>query len=495
MPRRGVDADRHLRGPAPGATPEREVLQQQGQEVRERGRARSPSRGLTLQPSQLLVSAVAGHRLRDGDDARDRAGRTWRAWRPASPPTAIPVRVDGARAGRVRAASTCSPSHKPARYFADHRDAARAGRGVGRRGEGRRSWPFVIAGQPAAGRPGPRARREPTARVCRRLRGPSRRAAVPDFTLALVDDPLPGGHSPAYFALLHQPLPTTPYSWRNDPVELRELPAVLPRARDRAPVLGQRRRLGELSRAVDQRRLRAVLSRVLYAERTRSREDLEDILRKLRQTALANSRHGPVWLGYRLGHLQERRPRSSARSSTTRARIVLHMLRRWLGDEVFFRGVAAAVPRVGVHEDRHRARAARLRGGVGPVARALLRALDSGGPDADDRACSIAWRARRCRRRSSMTTTAPREPAVTEQISVGRAEGGDSTSHGRRHPRAARRRFRPALDGDAAVRVRPERGRAGAIVAATTEVRLPLRGVLRSVEVNRDSAALVDVER
>ena len=50
---------------------------------------------------------------------------------------------------------------------------------------------------------------------------------VPVFrrsSLALVDDPLPGGHSPAYFALLHQPLPTSPYSWRNDPVSFDNFP-------------------------------------------------------------------------------------------------------------------------------------------------------------------------------------------------------------------------------------------------------------------------------
>ena len=40
----------------------------------------------------------------------------------------------------------------------------------------------------------------------------------PSLTLALVDDPLPGGHSPAYFALVNQPLPASKFSWANDPV-------------------------------------------------------------------------------------------------------------------------------------------------------------------------------------------------------------------------------------------------------------------------------------
>src|SRR5207247_2101883 len=37
------------------------------------------------------------------------------------------------------------------------------------------------------------------------------------FTVALVESDLPGGHSPAYFAALNQPLPTSPLVWRNDP--------------------------------------------------------------------------------------------------------------------------------------------------------------------------------------------------------------------------------------------------------------------------------------
>src|SRR5262249_32931385 len=46
----------------------------------------------------------------------------------------------------------------------------------------------------------------------------------PSFTLTLVDDPLPGGHSPAYFALLNQPLPMGNFSWRNDPVSFDRYP-------------------------------------------------------------------------------------------------------------------------------------------------------------------------------------------------------------------------------------------------------------------------------
>ena len=46
----------------------------------------------------------------------------------------------------------------------------------------------------------------------------------PSFTVALSESELPGGHSPAYFAILNQPLPTSPFVWRNDPVSFNGYP-------------------------------------------------------------------------------------------------------------------------------------------------------------------------------------------------------------------------------------------------------------------------------
>ena len=50
----------------------------------------------------------------------------------------------------------------------------------------------------------------------------------PTFTLALTDSDLPGGHSPAYFAVLNQPLPRRDglmVSWRTDPVAFSGYPS------------------------------------------------------------------------------------------------------------------------------------------------------------------------------------------------------------------------------------------------------------------------------
>ena len=46
----------------------------------------------------------------------------------------------------------------------------------------------------------------------------------PRLRLALAEDTLPGGHSPAYFALLHQPMPGTPFTWARDPVAFDDFP-------------------------------------------------------------------------------------------------------------------------------------------------------------------------------------------------------------------------------------------------------------------------------
>ena len=73
--------------------------------------------------------------------------------------------------------------------------------------------------------------------------------------------------------------------------ELRELPAVLPGARARAPVVGTGRRVEELPRAVDQRGLRAVLRRAVRREGAR-RERLP-----VRAAADAALRHRHVAAG------------------------------------------------------------------------------------------------------------------------------------------------------------------------------------------------------
>ena len=79
---------------------------------------------------------------------------------------------------------------------------------------------------------------------------------------------------------------------------------------------------------------------LLYAERSLDADRVEDIRRKLRTTATSYADQGPIWLGYRLGHLQED-GRVFRALVYNKSALVLHMLRRWVGDDAFFRGLRA----------------------------------------------------------------------------------------------------------------------------------------------------------
>ena len=89
---------------------------------------------------------------------------------------------------------------------------------------------------------------------------------------------------------------------------------------------------------MDQRGLRAVLRRCSTPSGRSTRGALEDILPQAAHDRHRQRRHGPIWLGYRLGHLQDD-GRVFRALVYNKSALVLHMLRRWLGDEVFFRGL------------------------------------------------------------------------------------------------------------------------------------------------------------
>ncbi|HEY4868542.1 MAG TPA: M1 family aminopeptidase, partial [Candidatus Dormibacteraeota bacterium] len=157
------------------------------------------------------------------------------------------------------------------------------------------------------------------------------------FTVALVESDLPGGHSPGYFAALNQPLPTSPYVWRNDPAAFVNFPEFFLAHELAHQWWGQ---------AVGWRNYHeqwlsegfAQYFAALYAQHQRGDETFIGVLRQLRRWGLAASDEGPIYLGYRLGHIR-------GESRTFRALVynkgaaVLHMLRRLVGDEAFFRGL------------------------------------------------------------------------------------------------------------------------------------------------------------
>ena len=158
-------------------------------------------------------------------------------------------------------------------------------------------------------------------------------------TVAVIESELPGGHSPGYFVALNEALPNpdSPLTWRNDPAAFDGFPDFFLAHELAHQWWGQ---------AVGWKNYHeqwisegfAQYFAALYAQRSRGDRVFADMLRQFRRTSLAESDQGPVYLGYRLGHIR-------GTSRVYRAIVynkgasVLHMLRRLVGDEAFFSGL------------------------------------------------------------------------------------------------------------------------------------------------------------
>jgi len=162
-------------------------------------------------------------------------------------------------------------------------------------------------------------------------------APYPDFTLAAVDDLLPGGHSPAFFGILHQPLPSTPFRWADDPVWFGHYPRLFLAHEVAHQWWGQAvgwKNYHEqwLSEGLAQ------YFAVLYAENDRGPDLARSLLEQMRASAEDDSDQGPIYLGYRLGHI-ESKPRVFRSIIYNKSAVVLHMLRTLIGDDAFVGGV------------------------------------------------------------------------------------------------------------------------------------------------------------
>jgi hypothetical protein len=159
----------------------------------------------------------------------------------------------------------------------------------------------------------------------------------PAFTLAVVEGELPGGHSPAYFAQLFQPLPMAVLTWRSDPA-----------AFDRFPDFFLAHELAHQwwGQAVGWRNYHeqwisegfAQYFAALYAQQQRGDAVFAGVMRQMRRWAMNESDQGPIYLGYRLGHIKGD-GRIYRALVYNKSASVLHMLRRMVGDEAFFDGL------------------------------------------------------------------------------------------------------------------------------------------------------------
>jgi len=162
-------------------------------------------------------------------------------------------------------------------------------------------------------------------------------APYPGFTIALVENTLPGGHSPPYFAQLNQPLPNSPLVWRNDPAAFENYPEFFMAHEIAHQWWGH----GVGWQSYHDQWLSEGFAQyfaALYANKFRGDEVFQGLLRRMRRWAISESDQGPVNLGYRVGHIKSD-GRAFRAVVYNKAAMVLHMLRLTLGDEVFFSGV------------------------------------------------------------------------------------------------------------------------------------------------------------
>jgi len=159
----------------------------------------------------------------------------------------------------------------------------------------------------------------------------------PSMSIAVVEDELPGGHSPAYAVILNSPPPASQTLWRNDPAVFQGFPEFFLAHELAHQWWGQAVGWKNYHEQWISEGFAQYFS-ALYARQTRGEGTFADMLKQFRRWSLAESDQGPVYLGYRLGHVKGD-TRIFRALVYNKGAAVLHMLRRLVGDEAFFSGL------------------------------------------------------------------------------------------------------------------------------------------------------------
>ena len=288
----------------------------------------------------------------------------------------------------------------------------------------------------------------------------------PSMTVALTDSRLPGGHSPAYFALLNHELPRqlgAVITWQTDPVSFSSYPSFFLAHEIAHQWWGQAvgwKNYHEqwLSEGLAQ------YFAALYAEHDEGAEVFGDIIERMRSWAMRHSDKGPIYLGYRLGHL-EREPRVFRALVYNKGAMVLHMLRRLVGDDAFFAGL-----RRFYHEWRFRK--------AGTDGLQLAFEIEAG---------------RSLSRFFDRWIHEAALPNVRFSSRTERTGGGEEVLL--RFEQLSERLFELPVTVTLQYRSGEEETVVVPVIERVTERRLPARGRLRRVSVNRDRMALADIDR
>jgi hypothetical protein len=156
----------------------------------------------------------------------------------------------------------------------------------------------------------------------------------PALSVAVVENELPGGHSPAYAVMLNTPPPASQFQSRNDPAAFQGFPEFVLAHEVAHQWWGQAVGWANYHEQWLSEGIAQYFS-ALYGQKLRGDSVFADMLRQFRRWALSESDQGPVYLGYRLGHVRND-SRVFRALVYNKAALVMHMLRRLVGDEAFF---------------------------------------------------------------------------------------------------------------------------------------------------------------
>ncbi|MBU22065.1 MAG: hypothetical protein CL476_03025 [Acidobacteria bacterium] len=157
------------------------------------------------------------------------------------------------------------------------------------------------------------------------------------LTVAMVESELPGGHSPAHISMINEPVQNSNLLWRRDPVFFAAAPDFFLAHELAHQWWGQAVGWSNyheqwLSEGMAQ------YFAALYARHAQGDGVFRQIMRQMREWSMQQSAQGPVYLGYRLGHIKQD-SRIFRALVYNKGAMVMHMLHRLVGDDAFFRGV------------------------------------------------------------------------------------------------------------------------------------------------------------